>query len=447
MKAGKNVLFIIPVLMSFCLITNQSYADCISITCFDGSVHSCDFDCSTLVPSSGGGGGGTGGSLRTIPSGPTAEEIERQKRWQQSYDLNEEGNSYFEAGNCEKAAEYYRKALEIDPNRPVIRENLRKAEECLAEQRQLREQTRQMDEAKVKVDSMLDELSADFGDSSGRYAPESMPGSAVASLRTEGSLEFMGEKEPLFSKGSQTSAPVDLRFMEETGSQVVDPRVVKGQMTPEEARKEREKDAKVQAMLDSAVAAVSKKDYDKAISQFEEALKLKPEDKDIRMDLAALLQARDEEQGKSIINPKVEAILDAFEYGRGDWGKSLSYLQGACKANPSHLGYRDAFAFVQGMSGYFQEPDTSVMPASLNPQQDSQTRDLVAKAQDSSRKMDYESAARYYQQAHDRNPDDLNIRDMLHFTEGRSAAQQTDPFDPSPEDSKALLPAISGKER
>ena len=145
--------------------------------------------------------------------------------------------------------------------------------------------------------------------------------------------------------------------MDEPDSRVVDPRVVKGRMTPEEARKEREKDAKVQAMLDSAVADVRRKDYDQAIRRFEEALKLKPEDKDIRMDLCALLHARDRAQGKSVSNPKVEAILDAFEYGRGDWGKSLGFLQGACKANPSHLGFRDALAFVQGMSGYFREPD------------------------------------------------------------------------------------------
>ena len=153
----------------------------------------------------------------------------------------------------------------------------------------------------------------------------------------------------------------------------------------------------------------------------------------------------------------MEAILDAFEYGRGDWGKSLGFLQGACKANPSHLGFRDALAFVQGMSGYFREPDPSGMPSGVNPQPDPQTRDLLARAEESSRKRDYEGAVRYYRQAHERNSGDLTLRDMLHFTEGRFAAQQAPAatkkgkrpgsFDPSPEDSKALLPAVSGKDK
>lgn len=391
------------------------------------------------------------------PSGPSPVELERQRKSSEAYNLNEEGIRHWNQQDWSKAAEYFRKALALDPNRPVIRENLRRAEELLTEQRQLREQARQMDEAKVKVGRMLDELSADFDGSKGRNTPGSMSGPAAASPQPGGSLEFMGPGEPLFSKGTRTSAPVDLRFMEEKDSQVVDPRVVKGRMTPEEARKEREKDARVQAMLDSAVTAVSKKDYGQAIRHFEEALKLRPEDKDIRMDLGALLHARDQEQGKSVANPKVEAILDAFEYGRGDWGKSLSYLQGASKANPGHLGYRDALAFVQGMSGYFQAPDASAMPASVNPQPDKQTRDLLTKAEESSRKKDYEGAVRYYRQAHERNPADLTLRDMLYFCEGRFAAQQTPvatkkgkgtrpgPFDPSPEDSKALLPAVSGK--
>jgi tetratricopeptide (TPR) repeat protein len=203
------------------------------------------------------------------------------------------------------------------------------------------------------------------------------------------------------------------------------------------------------------VADVRRKDYNQAIRKFEEALKLKPEDKDIRMDLATLLHARDREQGKGVSNPKVEAILDAFEYGRGDWGKSLSYLQGACKANPSHLGFRDALAFVQGMSGYFREPDPTGVPSGLNPQPDPQTKDLLAKAEERANKRDYDGAIRYYRQAHEQNPSDLNLRDMLHFNEGRFAAQKTpvaakkgkQSFDPSPDDSKALLPAVSGKER
>jgi tetratricopeptide (TPR) repeat protein len=399
-------------------------------------------------------GGGSGSYTPSIPSGPSPAEFERQRKAREATLLNEEGLRQWNQQDFAKAAECFRSALGLDPNRPVIRENLRKAEEILAEQMQQREQARLMDDAKPKVDRMLDELSKEFGGSREAAAPGSIPGAAAVS-QPGGGLEFMGEKEPLFSKGNQTSAPVDSRFMEGADSQVGDPSVVKGRMTPKDPGKEREKEAKVQAMLDSAVADVSRKDYNQAIRKFEEALRLKPHDKDIRMDLAALVQTRDKEQGKRVSNPKVEAILDSFEYGRGDWGKSISYLQDASKENPSHLGYRDALAFVQGMSGYFREPDPSGMPAGVSAQQDKQTRDLLAKAEESARKRDYEGAVRYYRQAHERNPSDLPLRDMLHFTEGRFAAQQAPvaankgkrSFAPSPDDSKALLPAVSGKER
>lgn len=398
-------------------------------------------------------GRGSGSFTPSVPSGPSPAELERQRKAKEATLLNEEGIREWNRYDVGRAAECFRKALELDPNRPVIRDNLRRAEEILAEQKHQREQTRLLDEAKPKVDRMLDDLSRGLGGSTGSNAPGAVSGSAAAGPQAGESLEFIGEREPLYSKGSRTSAPVDLRFTEGADSGVVDPRVVKGRMTPEEAGKEREKDARVQAMLDSAVADFRRKDYDRAIRKFQDALKLKPGDKDIRMDLAALLQARDAAQGKSVSNPRVEAILDSFEYGRGDWGKSLSYLQGACKANPSHLGYRDALAFVQGMSGFFQEPDTSGMPASVSPQKDRQTRDLLAQAEESSRNKDYDGAVRYYRQAHERNPNDLTLRDMLHFTEGKFAAQKTTTkagkaaFAPSSEDSNALLPAVSGREK
>ncbi len=51
---------------------------------------------------------------------------------------------------------------------------------------------------------------------------------------------------------------------------------------------------------------------------------------------------------------KAEAILDALEYGKGDWGASLRYLEVAHKANPSNLPVRDALNYLQGLHGYHQ---------------------------------------------------------------------------------------------
>ena len=115
-----------------------------------------------------------------VPSGPSPAELERQRKAREATLLNEEGIRHWDQQDFAKAADCFRRALDLDPNRPVIRESLRRAEEILAEQRQQREQARQMDEAKPKVDRMLDELSRDFDGSSGRTASGSMSGSAAA---------------------------------------------------------------------------------------------------------------------------------------------------------------------------------------------------------------------------------------------------------------------------
>lgn len=401
--------------------------------------------------SSGQAGGGS-----FVPSGPSPAEIERQRRSQAASSLNLEGLKYWNQYDWARAAECFRKALEMDPNRPVIRSNLRRAEELLAEQKKQQEETRLMDEANRKVNRMLRDISVSLDNPKGKDASSLTPGSPPAVPPAGGALDFMESREPLYSKGSPTSAPVNLRRADQHDLPIVDPRVVKGQMTPEEARTARERDAKVQAAKESASAAAAKHDYQGAISQLKAALQLRPDDRDIQMALGAVLHAKDMQEGKTVKNPKVDAILDAFEFGRGDWGKSISYLQGACRANPNHLGYRDAFAFVQGMSGFFLEPSVGGNAANTDTPLPPQTKELLAKAAVSAATGDYYTAITCYQQAHQLAPANLTIRDLLHFTEGRSARQTTSnlekggkrpgPFDPSPEDSKGLLPAVAGQE-
>ena len=399
--------------------------------------------------------GRVGGGL-AVPYSPSLAELERQRRSQAASSLNLEGIKYWNQQDWARAVECYRKALEMDPNRPVIRSNLRRAEELLAEQRKQQEETRLMDEANRKVNRMLRDISAGLNNPKGQDASSLTLGSPPAVPPAGGALDFMESREPLYSKGSQTSAPVDFRRADQHDLPIVDPRVVKGQMTPEEARAAREREAKIQTAKESAGAAAAKHDYQGAINQLKAALQLQPDDRDIQMALGAVLHARDLQEGKTVKNPKVDAILDAFEVGRGDWGKSLSFLQGACRANPDHPGYRDAFAFVQGMSGFFLEPSVGGNATKTGTAPPPQTKELLAKAAASAATGDYETAITCYQQARQLAPEDLTIRDLLHFTEGRSARQTTSnlakggkqpgPFDPSPEDSKGLLPAVAGQE-
>ena len=55
---------------------------------------------------------------------------------------------------------------------------------------------------------------------------------------------------------------------------------------------------------------------------------------------------------KTIANPpsKAWAILDALEYGKGDWDRSLSYIETMLTMAPENMELREALAYVQGAS-------------------------------------------------------------------------------------------------
>jgi len=52
---------------------------------------------------------------------------------------------------------------------------------------------------------------------------------------------------------------------------------------------------------------------------------------------------------------KGEAILDALQYGDGNWDRSIRYLKTANKADPKNLFVRDALNYVQGMTVYAEQ--------------------------------------------------------------------------------------------
>ena len=54
-------------------------------------------------------------------------------------------------------------------------------------------------------------------------------------------------------------------------------------------------------------------------------------------------------EGIPIYPSKAEAILDALEYGKGDWGASLRYLEVAHNSDPNNLPVRDALNYFQGL--------------------------------------------------------------------------------------------------
>ncbi|MCH8347500.1 MAG: hypothetical protein IH901_03240 [Proteobacteria bacterium] len=56
-----------------------------------------------------------------------------------------------------------------------------------------------------------------------------------------------------------------------------------------------------------------------------------------------------------LYSSKAGAILDALQYGDGNWDRSVRYLEAANKAEPGNLFVRDALNYVQGMTVYAEK--------------------------------------------------------------------------------------------
>lgn len=214
----------------------------------------------------GGGGGYQQGLLNAfqqgLQMGQQWNQIMQQRNWQQGYNLNQAGISYCNQGDFENAVSCFQQALQYVPNDQTIQYNLNHAmmwraagygtdafyggnwqdainwleeaqryefdqdrqtriEECrtkleedrVEELRRKQEEERreqhtkeQLAEAKIKFNSMLDKMSVDF-DGTGKAGTAGSP-ERLAFMGTSGPT---GEKPPLFEKGLQGSAPVDLR--------------------------------------------------------------------------------------------------------------------------------------------------------------------------------------------------------------------------------------------
>lgn len=218
----------------------------------------------------------------------------------------------------------------------------------------------------------------------------------------------------------QTQADIDnLIESERNKPQVVDPRVVKGQMSPEEARIARVTDSKVRSSVLLGALMAGQGDYDKALSYLKEAEKLKPDDLGIKKAISYTMYLRDRPP-----SPKAEALLDALEYGQGDWQRSMDYLKSTYKKDPNNLPVRDALQFAEGMSGYWLPPEEIPLPPGYKaPLLKGEVHELTSKGMQSIGAREYEKAYDYFRKAHEQSPEDLGIRDVMNWVEGLLASE------------------------
>jgi tetratricopeptide (TPR) repeat protein len=117
----------------------------------------------------------------------------------------------------EVAVRYFQEAMNCRPN-DVDKENLRQAQEYLEKERAEAIHNKQLAEAGTKINSILDNLFTDFegASSGGKVKSDSglnfmtASGQKTGDAQKSGGLELMGPNEPLYSKGGNDSAMVDL---------------------------------------------------------------------------------------------------------------------------------------------------------------------------------------------------------------------------------------------
>lgn len=399
---------------------------------------------------------------RALAVDPTNEVVQSNLKKAKALKANAKGIEYYTDRDWSQAAQYFKEALSYMPNDANIKENLRKTENMLKfeEQEQAEKDAKEkFAGAKVKIDKMLDNLSGDFD----KEKPSSSP------------LEFMDAGQTLFEKGAPGATPVDLTFMGTGKPPAVKPPGVKEEAVPvspefkeemarldkeywdlEEAiKKEKdpikraelinkqsyirsqigvlelkildvykeeerareafsklsEKEQKVEALTMLAAAATNIGDFNSALKNLNIALKEMPQDKGIQKAINFVQYIKDMAESK-VFNPRYPVLIDALSYGKGDWNKTISYLGRAAKDNPDDLALRDAINVIEGIKSH-----SEVSESDMERRRDD-VRRLTEAAVDATARNDFGKAYKMLQLAADLDPNDLGVRDALHFTIG-----------------------------
>lgn len=300
--------------------------------CSDGSSGGGSSDSDTGWSPWRSGSSSSGGGYRE--RGPSIWEIRRQERAEASAAANEIGNQCFSQRDYDCAVSNYEEALRLNSGNATARDNLRLAkarranklaveyynqenwklavkyfQEALSfeEQQQYRDnlassqeylnaqlREEKLAQAKINVDKVLDETASTFG--------MQRPSKATANM------EFIGEKESLYSKGDKDSTVVDLTFMEPAKPMATEPMAV--------GQKQEEKGVKF-------------KDVPAPLPP----VKVKQED--------LPLFARN----------RPTLVLDAIKKGNGNWDASVKYLDDYLLAekNPELPNVQEAVSYLEGI--------------------------------------------------------------------------------------------------
>lgn len=250
--------------------------------------------------------------------------------------------------------------------------------------------------AKVRIDHLLGNLAQDM-ESPARTGQDNLP-------KWEGGA-------------NSSSTLVDLRFLDPDQPMVVDPRVVKGKMTPAEAEADRARTTRAHAAISLALQMLDKGDLKRAKDYLLLARDTLPQNSDIQQTLSTVMHIYDQRLHGPAHNPRVEALLDALEYGHEDLQAGIDYLLVRMRESPPDFGPRDAYYYLLGNIHGFG-PQTQMPDPRPSGNYDPKTLAEIDQAITLAREGSYFKAVDALHRLSDLHPDDTILRDLKNYTEG-----------------------------
>lgn len=222
---------------------------------------------------------------------------------------------------------------------------------------------------------------------------------------------------------SAYSQTVDLRGID-PDKLIVDPDVVKGKQNRLPPLTSKPLTDKAHALTAKALDSIhSRGDYEAAIRQYKAALKEMPNDRGILIALSHTEYIRDKQEGRLKVapNPKTAILLDALQKGKGDWERSIDFLNEKLsveKDKDKLNAIREALNITRGIYEdikFEKNLKKLILPTEKI---DPRTRDHLRQGYKDMDKGNYENAVKHFNVAQRWSPHDLRINDLIAYAEG-----------------------------
>lgn len=407
---------------------------------------------STGRPSQSTGGGNVSPSHNFIPSGPSPRQLEQQRKRDESIKLSNRGVEYDRRGYYDTALEYFERALRVDPDNHTARDNIRivrakkayhqgveyyengEFEKALSYFREAlrflpgnRDILAKIDDAKGKADNKKKQVI----NNQERVRMVNETEERITNLLDKVTSEVLEEnKHKNLNIMTISSNTVDLRFIDPNKPLVVDPQKVKGEYPPGEMTLKRQRQAEIGKYYWLSEKYAESGNSEQALQCMKKALTLDPENEKIKKKIEGLTSKLNRSQKKVRSNRRTEMLLNALAEHPGNWEGSIQQLEDTVAKDPTNLPAREALFYLKGL--YAGQREESFVAKNRNEKElnemissltEPTVKAKVEQAQKDILQQDYLNALIELHKAQALVPEDIGLRALIHYTEGRLAGE------------------------